>query len=196
MDGDARGAARPRQATTAGKPGKGGDARRRSTDARGDSRSPVPVRLAARHEVPEHLRFNKFILHGYRSPQLTPMQCLKSSTYLHNETVNVVTHLAPLVLSLFLLCSTEYAGRGLHYETARMVTSAGAISMFASVMYHLLMPATASKAQVRRCACRVVTCSRHLADADATAATLAAVHVPMPLPVPALARAPYSTAAC
>ena len=115
-----------------------------------DARAPAPVRLAARHEVPEHLRFNRFILHGYRSPQLTPMECLKSSAYLHNETVNVLTHLAPLVVTVVLLCSTDYAGRGVHYETARMVTSAGALSMFASVMYHLLMPATASEEQVER----------------------------------------------
>jgi predicted membrane channel-forming protein YqfA (hemolysin III family) len=48
-------------------------------------------------EVPSHLRFNPWVLNGYRSPNLTAIGCLQSLTYFHNETINILTHAIPLV---------------------------------------------------------------------------------------------------
>ena len=43
------------------------------------------------HEMPRHLRFNKYVLTHYRPPS-DSIGCLKSLFYLHNETVNILTH--------------------------------------------------------------------------------------------------------
>lgn len=50
-------------------------------------------------DMPNHLQFNPFILHGYR-PTQTGWQCLGSLSYLHNETVNVLTHLLPCIFTV------------------------------------------------------------------------------------------------
>ena len=43
------------------------------------------------HQIPSHLRFNKYVLTHYR-PTTNFIGCLKSLFYLHNETVNILTH--------------------------------------------------------------------------------------------------------
>ena len=43
------------------------------------------------HQIPSHLRFNKYVLTHYR-PTTNFMGCLKSLFYVHNETVNILTH--------------------------------------------------------------------------------------------------------
>ncbi len=52
------------------------------------------------HEVPRHLQFNKYVLGHYRSPS-DWKGCLSSLFYLHNETVNIVTHGLPALAILF-----------------------------------------------------------------------------------------------
>lgn len=42
-------------------------------------------------EMPEHLQFNPYILTGYR-PLSDAWGCISSMWYLHNETINIVTH--------------------------------------------------------------------------------------------------------
>jgi hypothetical protein len=42
-------------------------------------------------DMPRHLQFNPYIHTGYR-PLLTAWGCINSLFYLHNETVNIVTH--------------------------------------------------------------------------------------------------------
>ena len=48
-------------------------------------------RLMHRHELPKHLQFNPYIDTGYR-PLLSAWECIMSLFYLHNETVNIITH--------------------------------------------------------------------------------------------------------
>ena len=43
------------------------------------------------HQIPSHLRFNKYIKTHYR-PATNFVGCLKSLFYIHNETVNILTH--------------------------------------------------------------------------------------------------------
>ena len=43
------------------------------------------------HQIPSHLRFNKYVLTNYR-PTTNFIGCLKSLFYFHNETVNILTH--------------------------------------------------------------------------------------------------------
>lgn len=42
-------------------------------------------------EMPRHLQFNPYIMTGYR-PLLSPWGCINSIFYMHNETVNILTH--------------------------------------------------------------------------------------------------------
>lgn len=51
-------------------------------------------------DMPDYLRFNPWILTGYRAPSLSTKQSLSSLTYLHNETVNILTHALPIVAVL------------------------------------------------------------------------------------------------
>lgn len=51
-------------------------------------------------DMPEHLRFNPWILSGYRAPQQSTAQCIKSIGQVHNETVNILTHGFPILYVL------------------------------------------------------------------------------------------------
>jgi hypothetical protein len=42
-------------------------------------------------DMPQHLQFNPYVLTGYR-PLQTVKGCLTSLFYLHNETINILTH--------------------------------------------------------------------------------------------------------
>lgn len=54
--------------------------------------TPTKVLLLRRwSDMPRHLQFNPHILTGYR-PLMTIRQCLGSLFYIHNETVNILTH--------------------------------------------------------------------------------------------------------
>ncbi|CAL8111457.1 unnamed protein product [Orchesella dallaii] len=56
-------------------------------------------RLCRIEEMPPHLQFNKYIHSGYRTLQ-DVWGCVLSILYLHNETLNIVTHLAPIIYVL------------------------------------------------------------------------------------------------
>ncbi|XP_018576248.1 progestin and adipoQ receptor family member 4 [Anoplophora glabripennis] len=50
-------------------------------------------------DMPEHLQFNPHILTGYR-PLTNAWGCVNSMWYLHNETINIVTHAFPILYIL------------------------------------------------------------------------------------------------
>lgn len=41
--------------------------------------------------MPKHLQFNPFVYTGYRQ-QMNAWECIVSLTYLHNETINILSH--------------------------------------------------------------------------------------------------------
>lgn len=55
-------------------------------------------------KTPKHLQFNPFVLEGYR-PQMNAWDCLISLTYLHNETINILSHGLPLLYAIWNLPS-------------------------------------------------------------------------------------------
>jgi len=63
--------------------------------------SKVSVQLLHRTQLPHHLQFNPYIDTGYR-PLLSSWECLKSLFYLHNETVNIITHGVPMLYILVM----------------------------------------------------------------------------------------------
>ncbi|XP_070566614.1 progestin and adipoQ receptor family member 4-like [Ptychodera flava] len=60
------------------------------------------VRLVDFACMPDHLRFNRFVLTGYR-PLMSVVGCLYSLFYFHNESINVYSHLLPLLYILLMM---------------------------------------------------------------------------------------------
>lgn len=50
-----------------------------------------PVQLQDWEEMPKHLQFNPYVLKGYR-PLQDIKGCVNSLFYLHNESINILTH--------------------------------------------------------------------------------------------------------
>jgi hypothetical protein len=59
----------------------------------GQNRSCVEkdIQLLQWEDMPKHLQFNPYVKTGYR-PLLSAWGCIHSLFYLHNETVNILTH--------------------------------------------------------------------------------------------------------
>ncbi|GBM45646.1 Progestin and adipoQ receptor family member 4 [Araneus ventricosus] len=62
----------------------------------------MPSKLLKFTVMPKHLQFNPFVYTGYR-PQMNSWECFMSLTYLHNETLNILTHGLPLLYALWSL---------------------------------------------------------------------------------------------
>ncbi|XP_063705571.1 progestin and adipoQ receptor family member 4 [Culicoides brevitarsis] len=60
---------------------------------------PPGVHLKDWHDMPRHLQFNPYVLKGYR-PLQDIRGCFNSLFYMHNETVNILTHGIPIVYIL------------------------------------------------------------------------------------------------
>nr|CAI5853654.1 unnamed protein product [Callosobruchus analis] len=57
------------------------------------------MRLLQWKDMPKHLQFNPYILTGYR-PLSDAWGCVNSITYMHNETINIVSHAVPILYIL------------------------------------------------------------------------------------------------
>ncbi|KAH8820307.1 mPR-like GPCR protein [Xylogone sp. PMI_703] len=56
--------------------------------------------LLSYNDIPEWYQDSKFILRGYRPESKSAYSCLASWVYLHNETVNIFSHLLPAIFFL------------------------------------------------------------------------------------------------
>ncbi|KAL8769025.1 MAG: hypothetical protein Q9194_005563 [Teloschistes cf. exilis] len=92
-----------------------------SQSVQGQSATPsYPCRLKKWDEIPSWLQDNEYILSGYRQPAYSFASCLRSMARLHNETVNIYSHLvgaaffsiAPIYLYKTLLANYEQATCG------------------------------------------------------------------------------------
>jgi adiponectin receptor len=73
-----------------------------------DGTSPLaPPRLQTFSDLPTWYQDNPYILTHYRPVSYSHTSCLYSWTYLHNESLNIYTHLIPAVLSLFAQLYTQ-----------------------------------------------------------------------------------------
>lgn len=64
------------------------------------SSSSFSTALLSYDDIPEWYQDSKDIRHGYRPVSNSAVSCLKSLGYLHNETVNIYSHLIPAILFL------------------------------------------------------------------------------------------------
>lgn len=69
----------------------------------GDSSSPLAKRLAYYHELDEWQQDNHYIRSGYVKGTSLYWESFKSLGYLHNETVNIYSHLLPSSISFWLI---------------------------------------------------------------------------------------------
>ena len=63
--------------------------------------------LLSYKEIPPWYQDNDYILHGYRPISNSSLECLTSWSYLHNETVNIFSHLIPALLALAIALALE-----------------------------------------------------------------------------------------
>ncbi|KAH9577953.1 AdipoR/hemolysin-III-related [Trypanosoma melophagium] len=93
--------------------------------------------------VPNYLKGNPYIITGYRAHYTTYM-CIRSLFMLHNETINVWTHVAGfilfLVLSLILFTSALlFTGYFTHYIVYGIFSFGCVLCMACSSIYHLFL---------------------------------------------------------
>jgi len=96
------------------------------------------IQIVDRDEAPPWLIWNPYLLTGFRI-QLTIPDCFKSIFHLHNETVNIWTHIiATFLMPLFLIiCLIDLSEEPLHIKIAFTISLlAGTSSYFTSALYH------------------------------------------------------------
>ncbi|RYC60031.1 hypothetical protein CHU98_g6183 [Xylaria longipes] len=103
--------------------------------------------LISYEELPVWHQDNPFIRHGYRPISRSTMACLRSLAFLHNETLNIYTHLIPAVAALFIgeawvlsYLRQRYVDVGASdYIIFAFLLSAAAACLGISSAYHMLM---------------------------------------------------------
>lgn len=105
-----------------------------------------PPRLLHFNELPEWYQDNPAVQTAYRPVTSSTLPCIHSLTYLHNESLNIYTHLIPAVLSVFAqiymqtLISEHFPnaslGDKLVFAGSLMAMS---VTMILSSCYHLLI---------------------------------------------------------
>lgn len=104
------------------------------------------TRLYYYHELDEWQQDNHFIKSAYVKETNSYLDCFKSLTYLHNETVNIYSHLVPAIFgAIFVMYFVnwklnEYDNYLGFWERANFLMFGGAASfcMFLSALFHSL----------------------------------------------------------
>ncbi|KAI0418884.1 mPR-like GPCR protein [Xylaria grammica] len=103
--------------------------------------------LISYKELPVWHQDNPFIKHGYRPISRSTVACLRSWGFLHNETLNIYTHLVPAAAALFVgeawvltYLRQKYANAApSDYLIFAFLLSAAATCLGISSAYHTLM---------------------------------------------------------
>ncbi|KAI0554863.1 mPR-like GPCR protein [Xylaria curta] len=104
-------------------------------------------RLISYEELPAWHQDNPFIRHGYRPISRSTIACLRSLAFLHNETMNIYTHLIPAAAALFVgvawvlpYLRQRYVDVGASdYVIFAFLLSAASACLGISSAYHTLM---------------------------------------------------------
>ncbi|KAF7513813.1 hypothetical protein GJ744_007864 [Endocarpon pusillum] len=97
-------------------------------------------------ELPAWYKDNEYIIGGYRPESFSTSTCFASLTYIHNETVNIYTHMIPAIVFLFaqsfmlvLLRQKFPDAKPLDYIVFSFFLLSACITMSLSFLYHTLM---------------------------------------------------------
>ena len=107
---------------------------------------PDPPQLHRFEDLPAWYQDNPSIHSGYRPVSYSSHHCFHSWTFLHNETVNIYTHLTPAIVSIFAQATLQTTLTS-HFPRAslqdRLIFSLLLLSttsaLLLSTMYHTLM---------------------------------------------------------
>lgn len=66
-------------------------------------------RVWSREDLPQWMQSDPYILRGYRCQLDSFSACVQSIFYLHNESVNIWSHLSPTLAYLAVLLATDYS---------------------------------------------------------------------------------------
>ena len=80
-------------------PGDSNDVQKKSPEYPIAKRPRTKRKLLGRHEVPSWCSHNPFLLTGFRPISESVQQCVESLGYVHNETVNIYSHLVPAAIT-------------------------------------------------------------------------------------------------
>ncbi|XP_034179073.2 progestin and adipoQ receptor family member 4 [Osmia lignaria lignaria] len=114
---------------------------RNSEQGRMQAQETPKIRLLRRwSDMPQHLQFNPHIRSGYR-PLMTVRQCLGSLFYIHNETINIITHgFAILYMLLTIPQLLPWSTQSIFLGILSWCHLIGAVSPWVgSFIYHLFM---------------------------------------------------------
>jgi adiponectin receptor len=110
---------------------------------------PTPRRkpdLITYDELPTWYQDNEHIIGGYRPESFSTYACFASLTYMHNETVNIYTHMIPAIVFLFaqvfilyLLHQQFPEANPVDYVVFSFFLLAACITLSLSFLYHTLM---------------------------------------------------------
>ncbi|KAE8445791.1 hypothetical protein EG329_012849 [Mollisiaceae sp. DMI_Dod_QoI] len=111
-----------------------------------ESRDHPPPQLLRFEDLPAWYQDNPSVHTAYRPVSYSSIPCFHSLTYLHNETLNIYTHLIPAILSIFVQVYIQALITD-HFPRAstrdRLVFGAnilaGMVTMTLSTCYHMLM---------------------------------------------------------
>ena len=106
--------------------------------------------LLSYNEIPQWHQDNDYILHGYRPISNSTLECFTSWSYLHNETVNIFSHLIPSFFALVIALALETVSTKLflfHYPKATrgdiiafaLYLLSASLCLGISAAYHTLM---------------------------------------------------------
>lgn len=97
-------------------------------------------------ELPTWYKDNEYIIGGYRPESFSTSACFASLSYMHNETVNIYTHMIPAIVFLFaqafmlVLLRQEFPeAKPLDYIVFSFFLLSACVTMSLSFLYHTLM---------------------------------------------------------
>lgn len=111
-----------------------------------DATAQRKTKLITYDELPTWYQDNEYIIGGYRPESFSTSACFTSLLYIHNETINIYTHLIPAIVFLFAQAFILYMlhqkfpeAEPLDYAVFSFFLLSAFITLSLSFLYHTLM---------------------------------------------------------
>lgn len=96
-------------------------------------------------ELPIWLIDNRFVVTGYRKPELSLLYYLKSLLQIHNESISIWSHILGVIYYLRLIAMAAHSPHPRYKDSSDVLPllffyMAGCFSLLSSAMYHTFSP--------------------------------------------------------